>query len=49
MPDAQTRALFNGIDVSNLVGLRRRTFLGVLVNSFARVPTAPRGAAERLL
>ena len=33
----ETRALLDGIDVSTLVGLRDRAFLGVLVYSFARV------------
>ena len=36
----ETRALLDGIDVSNLVGLRDRAFLGVLVYSFARVSAA---------
>ena len=36
----ETRALLDGIDVSNLVGLRERAFLGVLVYSFARVRAA---------
>ena len=36
----KTRALLDGVDVSNLVGLRDRAFLGVLVYSFARVSTA---------
>ena len=34
---AATRALLDGIDVSNLARLRDRVFLGVLVDSFARV------------
>ena len=33
----ETRALLDGIDVSTIVGLRDRAFLGVLVYSFARV------------
>ena len=39
LPDLaiETRALHDGIDVSNLVGLRARAFLGVLAYSFARV------------
>ena len=36
----ETRALLDGIDVTNLVGLRDRAFLGVLVYSFARVSAA---------
>ena len=36
----ETRALLDGIDVSRLVGLRDRAFLGVLVYSFARVSAA---------
>jgi len=36
----ETRALLDGIDVSNLVDLRDRAFLGVLVYSFARVSAA---------
>ena len=36
----ETRALLDGIDVMNLVGLRDRAFLGVLVYSFARVTAA---------
>ena len=36
----ETRALLDGIDVSTLVGLRDRAFLGVLVYSFARVSAA---------
>ena len=36
----ETRALLDGIDVSILVGLRDRAFLGVLVYSFARVSAA---------
>ena len=36
----ETRALLDGIDVSTLVGLRDRAFLGVLVYSFARVGAA---------
>ena len=36
----ETRALLDGIDVSNLVGLRDRAFLGILVYSFARVSAA---------
>ena len=35
-----TRALLDDIDVSTLVGLRNRAFLGVLVYSFARVSAA---------
>ena len=37
---AVTRAVLDGIDVSTLVGLRDRAFLGVLVYSFARVSAA---------
>ena len=33
----EPRAVLDGIDVSTLVGLRDRAFLGVLVYSFARV------------
>ena len=36
----ETRALLDGIDVTNLVGLRDRAVLGVLVYSFARVSAA---------
>ena len=36
----ETRTLLDGIDVTNLVGLRDRAFLGVLVYSFARVSAA---------
>ena len=36
----ETRALLDGIDVTTLVGLRDRAFLGVLVYSFARVSAA---------
>ena len=36
----ETRTLLDGIDVSALVGLRDRAFLGVLVYSFARVSAA---------
>ena len=36
----ETRGLLDGIDVSTLVGLRDRAFLGVLVYSFARVSAA---------
>ena len=36
----ETRALLDGIGVTNLVGLRDRAFLGVLVYSFARVSPA---------
>ena len=36
----ETRALLDSIDVSTLVGLRDRAFLGVLVCSFARVSAA---------
>ena len=36
----ETRAILDGIDVSTLVGLRDRAFLGVLVYSFARVSAA---------
>ena len=36
----ETRALLDGIDVTNPVGLRDRAFLGVLVYSFARVTAA---------
>ena len=36
----ETRAVLDGIDVSTLVGLRDRAFLGVLVYSFARVSAA---------
>ena len=36
----ETRALLDDIDVSTLVGLRDRAFLGVLVYSFARVSAA---------
>ena len=36
----ETRALLDGIDVSTIVGLRDRAFLGVLVYSFARVSAA---------
>ena len=36
----ETRTLLDGIDVSTLVGLRDRAFLGVLVYSFARVSAA---------
>ena len=36
----ETRALLDGIDVTNLVGVRDRAFLGVLVYSFARVSAA---------
>ena len=36
----ETRALLDGIDISTLVGLRDRAFLGVLVYSFARVSAA---------
>ena len=36
----ETRALLDGIDVSTLVGLRDRAFLGVLVCSFARASAA---------
>ena len=36
----ETRILLDGIDVSTLVGLRDRAFLGVLVYSFARVSVA---------
>ena len=37
---SETRALLDGIDVSTVVGLRDRAFLGVLVYSFARVGAA---------
>ena len=36
----ETRALLDGIDVSTVVGLRDRGFLGVLVYGFARVSAA---------
>ena len=36
----EIRAVLDGIDVSTLVGLRDRAFLGVLVYSFARVSAA---------
>ena len=36
----ETRTLLDGIDVSTVVGLRDRAFLGVLVYSFARVSAA---------
>ena len=36
----ETRTVLDGIDVSTLVGLRDRAFLGVLVYSFARVSAA---------
>ena len=36
----ETRALLYGIDGTNLVGLRDRAFLGILVYSFARVSAA---------
>ena len=36
----ETRTLLDGIDVSTVVGLRDRAFLGVLVDSFARVSAA---------
>ena len=36
----ETRALLDGIDVTTLVGLRDRAFLGILVYSFARVSAA---------
>ena len=36
----EARALFDGIDVSTLAGLRDRALLGVLVYSFARVSAA---------
>ena len=36
----ETRALLDAIDVSTVVGLRDRAFLGVLVYSFARVSAA---------
>ena len=36
----ETRVVLDGIDVSTLVGLRDRAFLGVLVYSFARVSAA---------
>ena len=36
----ETRALLGDIDITNLVGLRDRAFLRVLVYSFARVTAA---------
>ena len=36
----ETRTLLDGIDVSTVVGLRDRAFLGVLVYSFGRVRAA---------
>ena len=36
----ETRAVLDGIDVSTLVGIRDRAFLGVLIYSFARVSAA---------
>ena len=36
----ETPAIFDGIDVTNLVGLRDRAFLGVLTYGFARVNAA---------
>ena len=45
----ETRALLDGIDVSNLVGLRDRAFLGILVYSFARVSAAISTSGRGLL
>ena len=42
----ETRSLLDGFDITNLVGLRDRAFLGVLVYGFARVSAAARSGSH---